>query len=308
LEFKEILNYITAKLKKLKNIKIKKFNWGEIAATAIIIVIVGVIIIPSVGKCIGNGRKNKCSSRMYLLLNQLSEHLTQELQGGEWHDMILNGNSSEALEILADEVKEKRGWKINSDDYYFETKGNELVLRCKKHKEITDKTLLITNVKTEEKEWGTFGWNSNAEREIKDIRTLGDDALIIDAGAAGKYCLAAWSWADYVEETEAEGDKEYGASIVLYDGKYYYYPDGFRIRKGAENSNPFKYAEDLEDSNEGAYCIPFDTDSISDARFSPDNHEGSLMIEDGAVYIWQAQPSRELSKGWIKVYCQYKKL
>lgn len=288
----------------------KKINWTELAAATIIIILIGVIIIPSVGKCIENGRKNKCSSKMYLLLNQLSEHFTEEPQGGEWHDMVLKGNSAEALKILADEVKEDRGWKIKSTDYYFEMRGNELVIRCRKHKDLTDRNILIASLNNESEDLKTLGWNTNTKREIKNIKTLGNDALIIDAGISGKYCLAAWSWNDYVEETKtAEGsDKVFGASIILYDGSYYYYPDGFRIRKNAENTNPFKYAEDLEDKNEGAYCIPFDTKSVSSGRFSPDNHEGSLMIEEGMVYIWQAQPSRELSKGWIRVYCEYKKL
>lgn len=292
----------------LKNV-IKKINWSEAAVTAVIIILIGFIIIPSVNKCIINGNKNKCSSKMYLLITQLSNHLAEEPDGGEWHDMILNGHSDEALEILADEVKENKNWNIKSSDYYFEINGNELILRCKKHKDITDRSILLANVEDDnDKDIGILGWNTNELREIKEIKTLGDDALILDAGKAGKYCLAAWSWDDYVKETKAEGDKVFGASIVLYDGAYYYYPDGFRIRKNAENSNPFKYAEDLEDSKEGAYCIPFDTDSVSNERFSPDNHEGSLMVEEDTIYIWQSQASRELSKGWIKVYCEYKKL
>lgn len=308
---KDTLKHIWINIKKIKEInkRIKKINWSEIIAAVIIVILIGFIIIPSVSKCIENGRRNKCSSRMYLLLNQLSEHLTAESTDGEWHNMILNGSSGEALEILAEEVKENKGWSIKSTDYYFEVKDNELILRCKKHKDITDRSIILTGINNDTaKNLGTLGWNTNEQREIRNIKTLGDDALIIDAGEMGKYCLAAWSWADYVKEANTEGDKVFGASIILYDGAYYYYPDGFRIRKNAENSNPFKYAEDLENSKEGAYCIPFDVNSVSDGRFSPDNHEGSLMVEEDGIYIWQTQPSRELSKGWIKVYCEYIKL
>ncbi|MCC8169986.1 MAG: hypothetical protein LIO59_06460 [Oscillospiraceae bacterium] len=288
-----------------------KRNGIGFAAAAIIIILVGFTVLPSIGKCITNGSENKCSSKMYLLISQLSEHLADEPQGGEWHDMILNGKSDEALEILAQEVLEKKVWKIDSGDYYFEKSGGELVLRCVKHKNITDRTILISGAEDSgEKDLGTLGWNSNTNREIKDVKSLGNDALILDAGVAGKYCLAAWPWQDFVEEAKAstESDTVFDASIMLYDGIYYYYPDGFRIRKDAQNTNPFKYAEDLFDSKEGAYCIPFDTNSVSTSRFSQNNHEGSLMVEEDGIFIWQTQPSRELSKGWIKVYCQYKKL
>lgn len=304
----DIMNFLREIFIKCYNFIIK-LSWREITTAAILAILAGFIIFPSAYKSAQNGQKNKCSSRMYLMLSHLSEHLLEE-DGIEWQNMALE-NDGEAIAKLAEEVIEKDGWKINKNDYYFELSGKDLILRCKKHKDITDRKILLSNLdETEELDLKNLGWNVNASREIKNIQLLGDDAMIINAGISGKYCLAAWKWEDYVEEAKnaEEDDKVFGASIILYDGAYYYYPDGFRIRKNALNTHPFKYAEDLENRREGAYCIPFDTASVSVGRFSQNNHDGSIMIEDEEIFIWQSQPSRELGKGWIKVYCEYKKL
>lgn len=302
-------------LKFLKKIFIKCYNfiirlsWKEITAVAALAVLAGFVVFPSAYKSAQNGQKNKCSSRMYLILSHLSEHLLED-DGMEWQEMALK-NDSEAIVKLAEEVSEKDGWKIDENDYYFELSGKDLILRCQKHGDITDRKILLSNLdETEEQDLKNLGWNVNADREVKDIQPLGEDALIIDAGISGKYCLAAWKWENYVEEAKnsEETDTVFGASIILYDDAYYYYPDGFRIRKNAANTNPFKYAEDLENRREGAYCIPFDIDSVSVGRFSQNNHDGAVMIEDGEIFIWQSQSSRELGKGWIKVYCEYRKL
>ena len=35
--------------------------------------------------------------------------------------------------------------------------------------------------------------------------------------------------------------------------------------------------------------------------------DGALMLEEEQVYIWQSAPSKELSSGWIRVFCEMKK-
>ncbi|MCH5154959.1 MAG: hypothetical protein J1F71_07085 [Clostridiales bacterium] len=130
--------------------------------------------------------------------------------------------------------------------------------------------------------------------------------LIIEVQNVGKYELAAWEWKDFVAEAEEIGGETFGASIVLWDGKYYYYPDGFTIEAGKPNTDPFVYAYDTDSSEKGAYCIEFDTDSIIvDKNDKP--HNGSVRAEKDLIYIWQEKPSKELPAGWIRVYCDLQK-
>lgn len=292
----------------IKSIDVKRIKWRELAVTAVIAALAGVIIIPSVAQCFENGRKSKCNSRMYLLADKLSWHMSGEGPDGEWHNMVLNGRSDEALEILAREAKTDNGWTINPESYYFERRNNIIYVRCKNHPELKDRNVLIEDIPTEEKYFGTLGWNSNADRKIADVTTLGGSSFIIDAGADGRYCVSAWSWTDYVAGATAEDGKVYGASVIYYDGVYYYYPEGFKVRNYAANSSPFRYAVDPDSEYQAAYCIPIDLSSLVSGRFSSDSHEGSLMVEDGNIYIWQTRPSKSFGKGWIKIECESKKL
>lgn len=144
------------------------------------------------------------------------------------------------------------------------------------------------------------------------INVIGADdipPLIIDAGINGKYELAAWDWKDFVAEAAAEKDgKEFDASIIRQGDKYYYYPDGLYIDNKNPNTTSFDYALDADGSGEKAYCIPFDTESvILNSSDAAKIHNGSVRAEDGRVYIWQDEKSRELDRGWIRVYCEIKK-
>lgn len=245
------------------------------------------------------------------MVEHLSDHLSDD-DGDYWQEIALKSGGREAISRLAEELLEKEGRKIDENDYYFELSGKNLVARCKKHEDITDHKILLATLEDtdEEQKQGVPGWNVNMQREIHDMGALSDDAIIIDAGVLGKYCLAAWAWEDYVKEANEaeENDKSFSASIVLFDGVYYYYPDGFRIRKGAANNTPFKYAEDTESPRKSAYYIPFDTSSVTIGRFSSDNHDGSVMIDGDEIYIWQSKSSKDFGKGWIRVYCEHKKL
>lgn len=144
------------------------------------------------------------------------------------------------------------------------------------------------------------------------IDVIGEDdvaPLIVDSGFNGKFELASWEWSDYVEEASMESDgKEFGASIVRYNGNYYYYADGMKIVNSNKNSNPLKYALDRDDNSKTAYYIKFDTSSvIINENDEKKIHNGSVKIENDLVYIWQDEPSKELDKGWIRVYCELRK-
>lgn len=292
----------------LKNINLKRIKWKEIAVTAAVAALAGVIIIPSVAKCVDNDKKSKCGSRMYVLADRLSAHMSGEGPDGEWHNMVLGGKSVEALEILAAEAKADEGWIINPEDFYIERRDNIIYVRSKEYPEITDKKFPIEALPSAEKQVGGFGWNANADRQIEDVTTLGGRSFIVDAGADGRYCVSAWDWQDYVRDAAAEDGKTYGASVVYYDGVYYYYPDGFRVQNYSENTNPFSYAVDTENEYRTAYCITVDVSATVSGRFSVDSREGSLMVENGSVYIRQTRPSKKAGKGWIQIECETKKL
>lgn len=139
------------------------------------------------------------------------------------------------------------------------------------------------------------------------------DPLLIDFGEKGSYELAAWDWSDYVAEaTQSEGSaKDFDASIVHYEGDYYYYPDGFNIDGRRENLSPETSAADIDDPTIAAYRIPFNTDVIINSKEDETEMrkavEGALMLEEEQVYIWQIEPSKELETGWIRVFCEFKK-
>lgn len=129
----------------IKKINIKKIRWSELAAAAVIMTLAGMIVVPSVTTAFGNSAAEKCNSRMYVLMETLAPHLSAEDISGEWHDMIFRGKSEQALRLLAEEAKAERGWDINPSDYYFEQKDNILTVRCKKHTDNKNRTLVLGN-------------------------------------------------------------------------------------------------------------------------------------------------------------------
>lgn len=137
--------------------------------------------------------------------------------------------------------------------------------------------------------------------------------LEIDFGDKGVYTLAAWDWTDFVAEaSQSEGGaKDFDASIVYFEGSYYYYPDGFNIDSRRDNSNPETSAADTDDFSSPAYRIEFKTDVIIASKEDEEEmkkvENGALMLEEEQAYIWQTEPSKELGTGWIRVYCEMKK-
>ena len=152
-------------------------------------------------------------------------------------------------------------------------------------------------------------WNSAAyARFMLEVLDENDaPPLIVEERGEGKYELAAWDWKDFVAEAEESGNSEtFGASIVRADGKYYYYPDGFTIDTQKPNTDMFTYALDTDNKSKAAYSIEFDTSSIiEDGDDTP--HNGSVRVSNDKIYVWQEKPSKELSAGWIRVYCDVMK-
>lgn len=142
------------------------------------------------------------------------------------------------------------------------------------------------------------------------IDVIGNDdiaPLIVDGGTNGKFELASWDWFDYVTEAAAEPEgKDFGASIVRYNGQYYYFPEGMRIVNSNKNNSPLKYALDTSDAAKPAYSIVFDRRSVI-TNDSDNVHKGSVKIENDLVYIWNDTPLREVGNGWIRVYCELRK-
>lgn len=132
--------------------------------------------------------------------------------------------------------------------------------------------------------------------------------LEIDFGDFGKYTIASWKWQDYVDEAAEDEGKIFDASIVEFEDEFYYYPDGFTIINSHKNQNPLKSARDTEDSGKTAYCIKMDPSSaiVDKNGAAPEN--GSFMLEDNQIYIWQEQPSRDADAGWLRVYGMTTKL
>ena len=153
-------------------------------------------------------------------------------------------------------------------------------------------------------------WDNSAYAQFV-IDVVGDDdiaPLIVDSGTNGRFELASWEWNDFVTEAAQEGGKKsFGASIIRYNGNYYYYPDGLTIVNDNKNNDMFKFALDVDDETKPAYYIQFDTSSVVINDNDSKIHNGSVKIENDLIYIWQEKSSKELDTGWIRVYCDLKK-
>lgn len=382
--------------------KFKKIKPVEFGVGAVIIVLSCVVIVPSLVQCVINRNKAKCSVHMSIMLNMLSDELTDEMKTGEtyWHDLIQNGNYQKLISSL----NEKTGLskKYPSTNYYIRTGEEKLALMCKKHKDISDKEIkfaLMKDVSVEVAEKPQIGekiayltvsgpdtyyeddmldennptkmvfigrevdkviknltvtavyaggareelprskytvtadklnmkksgqthltvksnssslWDNSAYAQFV-IDVVGDDdiaPLIVDSGTNGRFELASWEWNDFVTEAAQEdGKKSFGASIIRYNGNYYYYPDGLTIVNDNKNNNNnmFKFALDVDDETKPAYYIQFDTSSVVINDNDSKIHNGSVKIENDLIYIWQEKSSKELDTGWIRVYCDLKK-
>ena len=133
--------------------------------------------------------------------------------------------------------------------------------------------------------------------------------FIVDFGEKGSSRLASWDWSDYVRDTMTGTDEEmsFGASIVHYNNEYLYYPDGFVISKLRDNSKPETSAADCDNKKRSAYFIKFDPNTIiqNEETDKKKLRNGAMyMDENYEIYIWQTEPSKEASSGWLRVYCE----
>ena len=137
--------------------------------------------------------------------------------------------------------------------------------------------------------------------------------LTVNFGEKGTYDLAAWDWTDYIVEASQENGKakNFDASIVYFDDKYYYYPDGFRIDTRNNNLSPMTAARDIDDNDLPAYNIEINPKNIINSKEDKNEMKkaknGALMLEENLAYIWQTEPSKELDSGWIRIFCEMKK-
>lgn len=397
IDIKRILEKIFSSIgSKLRKIKPVEFGVG-----AVVIVLSCVVIVPSLVQCVMNRNKAKCSSHMSMMLNMLSDELTDEMKTGEtyWHDLIKNGNYQKLISSLNDKTGLSK--KYPSANYYIRTGEEKLTIMCKKHKDISNKEIkfsLMKDISVEVAEKPQIGekiiyltvsgpdtyyegdmldennsskmvfvgrevdkviknltvtavyaggareelprskytvtadklnmkksgqtnltiksnsssfWDNSAYTQFV-IDVVGDNdvaPLIVDGDAKGRFELASWEWNDFVSEALQEtGKKSFGASIIRYNGNYYYYPDGLTIVNDNKNNDMFKFALDVDDETKSAYCIEFDTSSVViNDNDSKNIHNGSVKIDNDLVYIWQEENSRELDAGWIRVYCDLKK-
>lgn len=392
---KQILSWI-------KKIKLPKIKIGEIAVVLVVLILSGIVIVPSIVQCVENNHRSKCYTHMAYMINTLSDMLAQEEKNNSsfCHDLIKNGNYQKLINVVNDRVGNV--YKFPSSDYYIVPGDEHLMLMCKEHLTITDKILKfsllreVNNVEIASKPQigenilylKVSGPDTYYEDDVLDTahpdkmifrgrevdkvinnltvtavyaggarevlprnsytvaakklnmsksgqtmliikynsKSLWDNSvcglftldiigsddvapLILDGGIEGRYELSAWDWSAYVEEAAAESSgKVFGASIIRYNGAYYYYPDGFEIVNSNKNTTPFKHALDTDDRESAAYYIRFEHETYIN-RDTPESElkAGNVKVENGLVYIWQEQASKELDKGWIRVYCDLNK-
>ena len=190
---------------------------------------------------------------------------------------------------------------ISKDSYTITTNGFDMSKPGKKVitiKYVSDKAW--NNV-----EYATFTFNVMEKKSATP--------LTVNFGEKGTYDLAAWDWTDYIVEASQENGKakNFDASIVYFDDKYYYYPDGFRIDTRNNNLSPMTAARDIDDNDLPAYNIEINPKNIINSKEDKNEMKkaknGALMLEENLAYIWQTEPSKELDSGWIRIFCEMKK-
>lgn len=129
-----------------------KISLTELTIMIMILAFSCLIIMPSIIKCINNKDKSKCEHHIYRMLGILSDGLIEEEESGDayWHDLIKNGNYRKLIASL----NEKADYSAShsASEYYIETGDNSLSIRCKKHPDMSEKTIkfsLMQNVNVE---------------------------------------------------------------------------------------------------------------------------------------------------------------
>ncbi len=125
-------------LSKIKNIKVKP---ADVTVTAVVLLLVCLVIVPSVVKCVANRNKSACESHMNKIVKTLGTELTKETEsGGSYlHELIMNGNYQKLMNNI--NVKTGDSGKFPSSDYYIRPGDEKLSVVCKKHNDIVAKEL-----------------------------------------------------------------------------------------------------------------------------------------------------------------------
>lgn len=127
-----------------------------------------------------------------------------------------------------------------------------------------------------------------------------NDAEFTVSNGGESYKVSAWKWQNYAAAA-AETDASFNAAMVEHEGVFYYYPDGFTLRRGGDNETPKKGA--LDENGDPAKYIKINVSSVIKNKTEETPEEGSLLIEDGMVYVWRRGASRS-SRGWVRIYGQ----
>lgn len=116
---------------------LRKIKPADAAVTAGVIVLSGIVIIPSLAVCGENRSKNDCVKHMYRLRAVITEEIKREAETGDsyWQSMIVNGNYKRLLEAASNKLADDG--KHPASDYYIRINENKLELICKKHRDVS---------------------------------------------------------------------------------------------------------------------------------------------------------------------------
>lgn len=128
-------------MEELKKLKITR---SEIVVVLTVTLLSGMIIVPSLLKCVINKGRYKCENHIYKIMHVLSDRLIDEEQNGGtyWHDMLVSGNLSRLIKTA--NAKTGESDKFPSSDYYAELGNNSISIYCKKHPNMSEKKLRIS--------------------------------------------------------------------------------------------------------------------------------------------------------------------
>lgn len=159
-----------------KKFDIKKIKWADIVVSVFVLIFILIMVMPAVIKCIANKGKIECENHIYKMMHILSDGLLEEEESEDtyWHDLIEGGNYSKVLKSLHEKTADKANHAAS--DYYIEAGDNQLTIRCKKHTDMSDKTIkfsLMHNVNIK------MSGNVQDMRQVRSISVSGQDTYYV---------------------------------------------------------------------------------------------------------------------------------
>lgn len=136
-------------MEELKKLKITR---SEIVVVLTVTLLSGMIIVPSLLKCVTNKERYKCENHIYKIMHVISDKLIDEEQNGGtyWHDMLSSGDLSRLIKTANAKTGESN--KFPSSDYYAKSEKNSIRIYCKKHPNMSEKKLRISAMMSEQSE------------------------------------------------------------------------------------------------------------------------------------------------------------